>query len=160
MKLKNWILSVCILSLSAFCREKRPFLRLEPTVQDRGRIYVIRPIDPTLAAWTYEFYLEKYKGHFKKGDLEPISKFDLRNGEYFTDELEDGFYRLRVPSKEGLEKILKIEKGKRSYFRFMIFNEKEISIPDFFIKEVSEMDALENLLEGQHLNEAFSERKP
>ncbi|AAN48736.1 hypothetical protein ACO2J1_05825 [Leptospira interrogans] len=153
-KIAYWVLF--ILSLFLFCIEKKSFRRLEKPGKDKGIVYVIRQVQPTLAVWSYDFRLEKYKSHFKKkGETQLISRFDLSNGEYFTEELEEGFYLLSIPSKIGVEKIFRIEKGKRIFFRFVIFNEKEISIPDFFIKEITEVEALEDLLENEHLNESF-----
>ncbi|RHX84424.1 hypothetical protein [Leptospira stimsonii] len=136
------------------CTEKKPFIRLEKPDVAKGRLYVIRPIDSILAIWSYEFCLEKFKGHFKNNqERETIASFELENGHFFTEDLEEGFYRLSLSSKPNVEKIFRIEKGKSIFFRFMIFNEKEISIPDFFIREISESEALSDLLENEHLNE-------
>lgn len=150
----GFIVSVLFLSLIVFCSENRPFVKLENPKKDKGILYVIRPFHPSLAVWSYDFQLEKFKGHFKtKGETQPISKFNLSNGEYFNEELEEGFYLLKFSSQDGVEKIFKIENGKRSFLQFVIFNEKKISIPDFFIKEIQESDALGDLLEDEHMNE-------
>ncbi|EQA62392.1 hypothetical protein [Leptospira alexanderi] len=155
---KKTALYVFILLPFLSCAKKESFRKLERPGKDKGILYVIRPIQPTLAAWSYDFRLEKYKGHFKtKGENQFISRFRLSNGEYFTQELEEGFYLLSIPSKTGVEKILRIEKGKRIFFRFVIFNEKEISIPDFFIKDITETEALDDLLESEHLKKSFRE---
>ncbi|MBM9575979.1 hypothetical protein JWG45_02325 [Leptospira sp. 201903070] len=136
------------------CVEKKTFIRLERPSEEKGRLYVIRPMNTALAMWSYDFHLEKFKGHFKNNlERETITFFELENGHFFTDELEEGFYRLSLPSKPGVEKIFKMDPGKRNFFRFLIFNEKKISIPDFFIQEISEAEALSDLLENDHLYE-------
>lgn len=141
-----------------FCTQKKPFVRLEKAVGEKGRIYVIRPIEAALAMWSYDFILQKYKGHFKNStELEKIASFELENGEFFTKELDEGFYKLSLPSKPGVEKIFKVDKERKNFFRFVIFNEKEISMADFFIKEISEAEALTDLLENDHLNEVESQ---
>ncbi|MDV6236522.1 hypothetical protein CH379_012880 [Leptospira ellisii] len=159
MSLNKRKLILILLVVSSFtfgvrCSEKRPFVRLENPANAMGRLYVIRPIETALAAWTYEFELRKYKRHFKESsETVSVSVFRLSNGEFYTENLEEGFYRLTIPSKPDVDKILRIEKGKTSFYRFIIFNEKEISMPDFFIKEIIKEDALSDLLENEHLNE-------
>ncbi|PJZ54908.1 hypothetical protein CH380_02415 [Leptospira adleri] len=145
-----FLFSMCFV----FCGPKKHFVRLEKAGKEKGRIYVIRPVETALAMWSYDFILQKYKGHFKNNpELETIASFELENGEFFTEELEEGFYKLSLSSKPGVEKIFKMDKERRNFFRFVIFNEKEISMADFFIKEISETDALGDLLENDHLNE-------
>lgn len=129
---------------------------MEPPADSKGRLYVIRPIETALAAWTYEFELKKYKGHFKESsETVTVSVFRLANGGFYAEDLEEGFYRLTIASKPDVDKILRIEKRKTSFYRFIIFNEKEISLPDFFIKEITQEEALGDLLEGEHLNESL-----
>ncbi|EMG22427.1 hypothetical protein LEP1GSC150_2669 [Leptospira interrogans serovar Copenhageni str. LT2050] len=134
-KIAYWVLF--ILSLFLFCIEKKSFRRLEKPGKDKGIVYVIRQIQPTLAVWSYDFRLEKYKSHFKKkGETQLISRFDLSNGEYFTEELEEGFYLLSIPSKIGVEKIFRIEKGKRIFLGLSFLMKKKYQFLIFLLKKL------------------------
>lgn len=134
-KIAYWVLF--ILSLFLFCIEKKSFRRLEKPGKDKGIVYVIRQVQPTLAVWSYDFRLEKYKSHFKKkGETQLISRFDLSNGEYFTEELEEGFYLLSIPSKIGVEKIFRIEKGKESFLGLSFLMKKKYQFLIFLLKKL------------------------
>lgn len=134
-KIAYWVLF--ILSLFLFCIEKKSFRRLEKPGKDKGIVYVIRQVQPTLAVWSYDFRLEKYKSHFKKkGETQLISRFDLSNGEYFTEELEEGFYLLSIPSKIGVEKIFRIEKGKRIFLGLSFLMKKKYQFLIFLLKKL------------------------
>ncbi len=134
-KIAYWVLF--ILSLFLFCIEKKSFRRLEKPGKDKGIVYVIRQVQPTLAVWSYDFRLEKYKSHFKKkGETQLISRFDLSNGEYFTEELEEGFYLLSIPSKIGVEKIFRIEKEKESFLGLSFLMKKKYQFLIFLLKKL------------------------
>ncbi len=134
-KIAYWVLF--ILSLFLFCIEKKSFRRLEKPGKDKGIVYVIRQVQPTLAVWSYDFRLEKYKSHFKKkGETQLISRFDLSNGEYFTEELEEGFYLLSIPSKIGVEKILESKKEKESFLGLSFLMKKKYQFLIFLLKKL------------------------
>ncbi len=54
------------------------------------------------------------------GESQLITRFDLSNGEYLTEQLEEGFYLLSIPSKLGVE-IKKIRKRKMNLFKVSHF---------------------------------------
>ncbi|MCB1191639.1 MAG: hypothetical protein KDK90_14440 [Leptospiraceae bacterium] len=153
-KLKNLFILLIIAFLTN-CTSSKVFKKLKKTDEHLANFYIIRPIETTLGIWSYTVEIYKYKSHFKH-DKNPklIKKIPLDNGEYAFLRLEEGYYKLFIKGKELTDKIVYLSKNSEQFIKLYIFSPSHISKAEFYLKEIEKKEAIELLIEGNHLNES------
>lgn len=115
---------------------------------------MLRPQREAQSLFSFRIELYKYPGSFKDGNRTLFQNFGLESGEYKILELSPGFYALKC---RDFEKVIFASEGKIQFLSIELFNTGNFSLPELFIQESKQEDALRSLLEGKRMYWTSSE---
>lgn len=135
----------------SFCTETKTFRKIQNKNENIVNFYLIRAADPIMSLYKYKVLLSKFKGSFKT-DKSPvlIKKINIGVGEYSFWKLEEGYYKIELEDDSYTQKIFYLEKGKEYFYEFYIFSSSDISLPEYYFRQIEKQNALEILLEGKN----------
>ncbi|RHX93711.1 hypothetical protein DLM76_11905 [Leptospira yasudae] len=144
------LFAVILLMFASGCgSQKSKFIRLKKESPTAAVLYLLRPSRVPLAFWKQKILISKYEGSFQNSVPSPYREIALDEGEYIRLDMEEGYYRLE---SRGEEKILFLEKNKICFVDYYLFNESFFSFPELYFKELSAKQALEFLIEADHMD--------
>ncbi|TGK00400.1 hypothetical protein EHO58_18220 [Leptospira selangorensis] len=145
---RTFLLSICLVSGLTFCASTQRFDQLKKVQEDKALLYVLRPQRQAQSFFSFSIELYKYPGAFKEGGRSLFRNFGLDSGEYKTLELSPGVYSLKC---RDFEKVFFAKEGKITFLSIDLYNTGNFSLPELFIQESNQEDALRSLLEGKRM---------
>ncbi|MDX1959777.1 MAG: hypothetical protein SFU98_14475 [Leptospiraceae bacterium] len=151
MKIRNFCLVLFVLLIINCNNTKQlKFKKLEPMIETKANFYLLREFDPVLSIYSFDVLLYKYKANFKK-EKNPVlyKEINLKNGNYFYCNLDEGYYKLTKKNDSSTEKIFYLKNNTEYFFQLYFFTKSEgIELPQFYLREIRKEDALERLLDS------------
>ncbi|PKA15476.1 hypothetical protein [Leptospira haakeii] len=143
-----FLLFICLVSGLTFCTNTQRFDQLKKVKEDKALLYVLRPQRQAQSLFSFSVELYKYPGTFKGGNRVSFQNFGLDSGEYKILELAPGVYALKC---RDFEKVFFAKEGKITFLSIDLYNTGNFSLPEIFIQESKQEDALRFLLEGKRM---------
>ncbi|PJZ75537.1 hypothetical protein [Leptospira neocaledonica] len=147
-RFRTFLFCIGLVSGFGFCTSPQRFDQLKKVKEDKALVYVLRPQREAQSLFAFGIELYKYPGSFKEGNRSLFQNFKLDSGEYRILELSPGFYALKC---RDFEKVFFAKEGKISFLSVELYNTGNFSLPDLFIQESKQEDALRSLLEEKRM---------